>query len=207
MRRYADQLGLDYRHFTGQRRWTDAQLAAAIGGASSWREVVDALGLADESSQVALRGHAARLGLDVSHLRRPERQEAVGPPAMSVDAGNLPRAGSLIAAAWFAMCGYAVSWPLEAARYDLIVQRGQVIQRVQVKTTSVRAGDSWQVWISTTGKGRSTYDPEDIDLFFVVDGDLAFYAIPVAVVGGLQSIALSACQRYRVGSAASSSRA
>lgn len=104
VRRYADQLGLNYGHFTGQRRWTDAQLAAAIDGAGSWRAVVDALGLADESSQVTLRGHAARLGIDVSHLRAPERRQEVGPP-MSIDVAYLPRAGSLIGAAWFAMQG------------------------------------------------------------------------------------------------------
>lgn len=117
---------------------------------------------------------------------------------MSVDLANLPRAGSLLAAAWFALCGYAVSWPLEPVRYDLVVHRDRELLRVQVKTASVRAGGSWQVWLSTTGRTRATYDPEDVDLFFVIDGDLSYYAIPVNVVGGLHAITLSGYQDYRV---------
>ncbi len=198
VRRQADSLGVDYGHFTGQRRWSDAELATAVAGSSSWGQVVKALGLADESSQVTLRGHAARLGIDVSHLRSPERRDPVASAAMTPDPTNLPRAGSLIAAAWFALCGYQVSWPLEPARYDLLVQRGLELQRVQVKTASVRAGDSWQVWISTTGGRRTTYDPEEIDLFFVIDGDFTFYAIPVEVVGGMHAVTLSTCAAYVV---------
>lgn len=197
VRKHADRLALDYGHFTGQRRWTDDQLAGAVAGARSWEEVVDVLGLADQSSQVTLRGHAARLQLDVAHLRRePQRHDPA--VAMSADLGNLPQAGSLVAAAWFAMCGYTVSWPLEPARYDLLTHRDGELQRIQVKTTSVRAGESWQVWLSTTGRGRTVYDPEEIDFFFVVDGELSFYLIPVDVVGGLHAITLSAYSRFRV---------
>jgi PD-(D/E)XK endonuclease len=204
VRRNADRLGLDYRHFTGQRRWTDAQLEAAVAGSSSWREVGETLGLASDSSQATLRGHAARLNLDVSGLNRPGRPNGSQCPPMFVDLGHLPRAGSLLAAAWFALCGYAVSWPLEPVRYDLVVQRDGELLRVQVKTASVRAGDSWQVWLSTTGRMRATYDPEDIDLFFVIDGELSYYAIPVNVVGGLHAITLSGYQDFRVGSGSSS---
>ena len=34
VRMHADRLGLDYSHFTGQRRWTDQQLVAAIDSAA-----------------------------------------------------------------------------------------------------------------------------------------------------------------------------
>ena len=43
---------------------------------------------------------------------------------------------------------------------------------------------TWTVWISNTGKARATYDPDEIDQFFVIDGDFNFYLIPVAAVGG-----------------------
>jgi len=67
-----------------------------------------------------------------------------------------------------------------------------------VKTTTVRAAGSWKVYLSTSGKGRRTYDPEEIDDFFVVDGELGYYLIPVAVVGGLHAIHLRAYEDYRL---------
>jgi len=193
VRRHADRLGLDYGHFTGQRRWTDSELAGAIQDSATWTEVVEALGLADASSQTALKGHAARLGIDVGHLGRTSAPAATPGIPMAVDLSNLPRAGSLTAAAWFALCGHDVSWPLEPCRYDLLVDMDSKVQRIQVKTTTVRHGSSWTVWLSSTRMaGRIPYDPDDIDFFFVIGGDLTYYLIPVQRVGGLHAIVLSA---------------
>ena len=57
---------------------------------------------------------------------------------------------------------------------------------------------SWTAWISKTGKERTTYDPDEIDYFFVIDGDFDYYLIPAEVVGGLTAILLSAYQDYRL---------
>ncbi|PUB24850.1 hypothetical protein C8K30_108106 [Promicromonospora sp. AC04] len=95
------------------------------------------------------------------------------------------------------LCGNDVSWPLEPSRYDLLVSTVTGIRRVQVKTTRTRAGDSWKVYLSTTRGERRTYDPDEIDDFFIIDGDLNYYLIPVAVVGGLHAIHLNAYGRYR----------
>jgi hypothetical protein len=197
VRAHADRLGLDYSHFTGQRRWTDQQLIAAIASATSWTQVADALGLAGGSSTSTVRGHAVRLGLDTAHLaplRKPQ------PPAglMLPQRVNLARAGSLMAAAWFELCGHSVSWPLEPCRYDLLVWMGAAAKRIQVKTTTVKQGTSWTVWISNTGKERTTYDPDEIDHFFIIDGDFDYYLIPVASVGGLTAIQLCAYRDYRL---------
>jgi hypothetical protein len=118
--------------------------------------------------------------------------------AATPDMANLSRAGSLLAASFLTLCGFQVSWPLEPTRYDLLADRGGIL-RVQVKTASVRSGASWQVWLSTTGRQRTTYDPDEIDAFFVIDGDLGFYLIPVAAVGGLHAVTLSGYTRYLVG--------
>jgi hypothetical protein len=197
VRRQADSLGLDYSHFTGQRRWTDEELASAVRAAGSWHDVVVGLGLAGVSSQATLKGHAKRLGLDVEHLR-PAGEAREVRDAPTVDLDNLSRAGSMMAAAWFTLCGYEVSWPLEPCRYDLLACKGARVERVQVKTTTVRAGASWTAWISTTGKRRVAYDPDEIDCFFVIDGDLSMYRIPVAVVGGFHAISLAAYRQYQV---------
>lgn len=111
---------------------------------------------------------------------------------------NLARAGSLIAAAWFELCGHPVSWPLEPSRYDLLVWMDAMAARIQVKTTTAKQGTSWTVWISNAGKKRTTYDPDEIDYFFVIDGDFDYYLIPVAAVGGLTAIHLTAYKSYRL---------
>jgi hypothetical protein len=196
VRLHADRLGLDYSHFTGQRRWTDQQLAAAIASATSWTHVAETLGLAGGSSTTTIRGHAIRLGLDTAHLvplKKPQLAIEMHPQPI-----NLPRAGSLLAAAWFELCGHSVSWPLEPCRYDLLVWMGTKAERIQVKTTTVKQGTSWAVWISNSGKERTTYDPDEIDHFFVIDGDFDYYLIPVSAVAGLMAIQLSAYGTYRL---------
>lgn len=197
VRAHADRLDLDYTHFTGQRRWTDQNLADAVDSATTWAQVAAALGLVGGSSITTIRGHAVRLGLDTAHLSAstPARLSGV---EMRPQLAHLPRAGSLMAAAWFELCGCQVSWPLEPSRYDLLVWMADSAKRVQVKTTTVKQGRSWTVWISTTGKGRSTYDPDDIDFFFAIDGDLNFYLIPLPAVAGLTAIQLAAYPDYRV---------
>ena len=118
---------------------------------------------------------------------------------MNPNARHLPAAGSLIAASWFAWCGHEVSWPLEPCRYDLLVRADGNVERIQVKTTTVRQGSSWTAWISTTRpKTRAPYDPDDIDFFFIIDGDLAHYLIPARRVGGLHAIALAAYDDCRI---------
>lgn len=196
-RAHADRLELDYSHFTGQRRWTDQELAAAIKSATTWTQVTEALGLVGGSSTTTIRGHAVRLGLDTAHLA-PSRKSHRSELDMRPKLPHLARAGSLMAAAWFELCGYHVSWPLEPCRYDLLVWMGDTAERIQVKTTTVKQGASWTVWISNSGKTRSTYDPDEIDRFFVIDGDFNFYLIPVAAVGGLTAIQLSAYVEYVV---------
>ena len=96
------------------------------------------------------------------------------------------------------MCGYNVSWPLEPCRYDLLVERAGSVLRVQVKTATVRSGTSWTAWLSTTRGKRLPYDVDEIDDFFVIDGDLGYYLIPVRMVGGLHAIQLSAYEDQRL---------
>lgn len=201
VRAHADRLGLDYSHFTGQRRWTDQQLGTAIASARSWAQVSEKLGLAGGSSTTTIRGHAVRLGLDTTHLASPRTPR---PPTavMRPQRANLARAGSLMAAAWFELCGHSVSWPLEPCRYDLLVWIGAAAQRVQVKTTTVKQGGAWTAWISNSGKQRATYGPDEIDYFFVIDGDFGYYLIPVAAVGGLTAFRLTAYAEYRLPAAA-----
>ena len=136
----------------GQRRWTHAALAQAVADSYSWTQVAAALGIKGGSRYPILRGHALRLGLDTSHFGprvvRPAPRQTVSP-----NVRNLRYAGTLIAAAWFALCDYEVSWPLEPYRYDLIVRSGDRTERVQVKTTTRRGSNSYDAWPVDLGPG------------------------------------------------------
>ncbi len=195
VRGHADRLGLSHAHFRGQRSWTDDQLIAAVPVCTSWSEVTSTLGLAGGSATTTLRGHELRLDLDVIHLNEPG-----GAPRYDRDLAptttHLSRAGSLLAAAWFELSGISVSWPLEPSRYDLLVWWHDRAARIQVKTTRVRAGSSWCAQLATTRKEVHTYSPDDIDEFFIIDGDLNYYLIPLRVVGGLKSVSLASYQPY-----------
>lgn len=198
-RRRADAAGLDYSHFTGQRRWSDDDLAGAIGESRSWTGVMARLGLANGGyTSSALRAHAARLGVDCTHLVRPPR---VLPRrfAEASDANLLRSAAPGLAVAWFQLRGFAVSWPLEPARYDLLAECRGVVSRVQVKTTVATGSTRGTVSLSASRRtGRDTYGHEEIDLFFVVDRNLDAYLIPIDLVAGRYSIVLSAYEACRV---------
>ena len=156
-----------------------------------------ALGLSGGSSTGLLRGHALRMGLDISHF-------GTGPvaaparPRVQPELTNLPRAGSMMAATFLTLCGFEISWPLEPARYDLVASRDGSLSRIQVKTCRRWGAGGWEVSLSTTSGGRRTYDPNDIDEFFVIDGDLEFYLIPVAAVGGRHGITLTRYRAFRM---------
>lgn len=198
--------------------YSDDELVKAIESSSSWRGVLRNVGLVSTSagSIRSARARATRLGVDCRHLseRREqsrgmglERSAAVrGEPSLSSaqiglapTVAHLDRAGGMLAAAWFMLCGAEVSWPLEPCRYDLLVNRCGTVRRVQVKTTRAAERGSWKVYLAPTrGHGRRPYSPAEIDDFFVIDADFNYYLIPVAAVEGLQAISLRRSGRFQV---------
>lgn len=207
VKRHVIRLGLDTSHFTGQRRWSDAQLKRAITNAYSWREVftdLSLLGSGDDRTRV--KAHAVRLGLDLSRLDGRSANAAVR-PVFKPDRKHLREAGTAIAAMWFLLCGYNASIPIEPTTYDLLVSMPDGIKRVQVKTTTYnKAG--WVVSVgrrpySTDNRGPLVpYDPDLLDFFFILDGDLTMYVIPSRVIAGRVGILLNNYSEYVVGSAA-----
>jgi hypothetical protein len=208
-RRHANRMGLDASHFTGQRRWSDQQLRLAVNAASSWAEVLEILDLTDNADlRARVKGHAARLGLDVAHLQEPGVHDVrtIAP----VELARLRSAATAIAAAWFALHGYPCALPVEPTVYDLLVTMPDNVKRVQVKSTISRfPNGKWQVGIGrrpyTMDKsaGKTCYDPDDLDLFFIVDGAGGIYLIPSAVIAGRVQICLETYAAYRVGDASS----
>ena len=195
-RQRADDLAIGYGHFVGQRPWTESRLRAAVANSHSWREVSEQLGIGGTSAAGALEGHSVRLGIDSTHFVWPPEIPTAEVPAPII--ANLNKAGALMAAAWFALCGYDVSWPLEPSRYDLLVSGNEGIRKVQVKTTTVRVGETWKVYLSTARTVRKTYAPGEVDEFFVITGELECYLIPFAEVGGPHAIHLRSYERFRL---------
>lgn len=209
VRRHADRLGLDTSHFRGKRSWSDAQLRRAVIDAQSWNELLTALGLAPASGdgRTRVKAHAMRLGLDLTHLENPVANSS-GPAELKPDLQYLRDAASSIAASWFSLCGFNVAIPVEPTVYDLLVTMPEGINRVQVKTTTYYSKDGWMVPVgrrsySVGNRERAVpYDPELIDWFLIVDGDLTIYLIPSRVIAGRVRILLRAYTKYVVGSAA-----
>ena len=198
-RRHADRLGISYAHFTRQRRWSDEALAAAVADSRSWSAVARTLGLVGGSSIAALKGHALRLGLDYSHFTT--TPDGAADDDLKPDRCRLFRAGALLAAAWFEASGAPVAWPLEPTRYDLLAHTPAGPRRVQVKTTINQDGSTYAATLSTSshaGPGRRVYDPDEIDEFFIIDGDMNFYRIPISVAGGRSMLRMSVYAGFRV---------
>src|ERR1700730_6089494 len=140
----AERLGLATAHFTGQRRWSDAQLKRAVANSYSWDEVLSRLGLSgsyDERNRV--KGHALRLGLDLSRIEASKPSDSL--PASRPEIKKLRDAAASIAASWFLLRGLNAAIPVEPTVYDLLVTMPDGVKRVQVKTTICRGKDGWTV--------------------------------------------------------------
>lgn len=81
------------------------------------------------------------------------------------------------------------------------------IKRVQVKTTTYCSKSGWQVVVGRrpysagNREGLVPYDPDLIDWFFIVDGDLAIYLIPSKIIAGRVGLSLRTYASYIVGDA------
>jgi PD-(D/E)XK endonuclease len=217
VRRRAAELDLDWSHFRGKRRWSDDQLRQAVAECRSWGDVVVRLGLSTASGNVQphIKSHTIRLGLDTNHLNAVShvgRQPSEAEPLVSTlrpEPKYLRVTAPLAAAAWFMHRGCAVSFPAEPTVYDLLADTPEGLMRVQVKsTTSNRENQGWVVGVGhhpdTHSKRKGhllAYSPDEIDLFFIIDGDMTMYLIPSRAIAGRITILLRTYRKYIVGDA------
>ena len=88
VKRHVILLGLDTSHFTGQRRWSDAQLKRSVADAYSWRELLSELGLGGSAAErTRVKAHATRLGLDLSRMQPPGGDRV--PPGLKPEINRL----------------------------------------------------------------------------------------------------------------------
>ena len=111
------------------------------------------------------------------------------------------------ALAWFGAQGWDVCIPIiDNQPYDLVVDDGTGLKKVQVKTTTYRAPSGvFGVSLCTNGGNQSfhtkrDFNPDSCDLLYVLTDDRSRYLIPTEVITARTSLNLGARMApYRVG--------
>lgn len=105
-----------------------------------------------------------------------------------------------IAVAYYSSNGYTVSIPLNDTQdYDLIVEKDNILKRVQVKSTSCRAkSGNYQVALKSCGGTKGNTYKRVIDTcveeLFIFTGNGEMYIIPISILKNRST--LSICNKY-----------
>lgn len=105
-----------------------------------------------------------------------------------------------IAIAYFASHGYIVSIPLNDTQdYDLVIDKNNILQRVQVKSTSCKTKyGTYQVALKscggTKGKTYKTLINTNIDILFIVTEQMDSFIIPIEIINNKSTLNL--CEKY-----------
>ena len=106
-----------------------------------------------------------------------------------------------IAIAYYTSKGYTVSIPLNDTQdYDLIVDKGEKLYKVQVKATACKTRyGNYQVALQscggTKGKAYKTIINTNIDEVFIVTNNIDIYIIPIKEISNTTNLNL--CEKYR----------
>lgn len=107
--------------------------------------------------------------------------------------------GLAYAIAYYSKLGYTISIPLtDTQDYDIIVDSGNTLLKVQVKTTTcINKQGNYQVNLKVMGGNRSgtgktkTFDQNHCDLVFVMTEKFEFYSIPRSEITSTTSLSLT----------------
>jgi hypothetical protein len=201
--------------------WSDTQLREAIRASTNWVGVMRMLDYGDRSKSAGairiVRRRAAELGIDSSHFRGkrrwtdPQLRQAVSEArtweevltrlGLSTRSGNIqPHIKS-----------HTIRLGLDTSHLSRPSHLGPGPAEAPPETTTTSTKDGWTATVghhpdtharSGLGHRLVAYDPEFIDLFFVIDGDLMMYLIPSRAVAGRVRVLLRTYKKYIVGNAA-----
>lgn len=208
--------GVDVTHFhvqRGPRRgWTVEELVKAIDSSSTWSEAEAELRLRNKTSLRVMRRIAQEEGIDTSHLDHAATPLTPALHSPSPQLARLPRAGELLAMAWYTSRGYEVSTSPASSVVDFIIcDADGNYSGIQVKTTSTedKRGQEagWPVSISRRHQRRDVtrrmYSESQVQEFFVITLGGDMYRIPRAATGDNLSLCVGPkYSAYRVGSIA-----
>lgn len=102
------------------------------------------------------------------------------------------------AIAYYSKLGYTISIPLtDTQDYDLVVDTGNTLLKVQVKTTTYKKDNGfYQLNLKVNGGNRSgigktkTFNQNNCDLIFAMTEQFEFYSIPRSEISATSSISL-----------------
>lgn len=106
-----------------------------------------------------------------------------------------------IAIAYYTANGYTVSIPLNDTQdYDLIVDKDNILKKVQVKATSCKTKyGNYQVALKscggTKGKTYKTVIETNVDELFILTENLQIYIIPIKEINNKST--LNICEQYK----------
>lgn len=113
--------------------------------------------------------------------------------------------GLVAAIGYYGMLGYTISIPLNDTQdYDLIVDNGKKLLKVQVKATAQRTPQGYSVVNlqscgGTAGTMYKTVKDTDVDVLFVLTELQEMYEIPIEAITSARSLGLGPeRQEYRV---------
>jgi len=105
--------------------------------------------------------------------------------------------GVSCAIAYYTMLGCIVSMPLtDNSRYDLIVEKDEVLYRVQCKTTRFQRNGAYEATVKTSGGNQSwnktskNLSAAECDLLFIYSFDGKCYEFPQIYFDGKSSVRL-----------------
>lgn len=104
-----------------------------------------------------------------------------------------------VAIAYYSSNGYIVSIPLNDTQdYDLIVEKENILKRVQVKATSCKKNGNYQVALKscggTKGKTYKTLIDTNIEDLFILTEELSIYIIPKKEISNKSTLTI--CDKY-----------
>lgn len=149
-----------------------------------------------EENPVTVLKRVRKMGIARSREEAVPKVENKGLPfGRDPTADNLRIEAVGVAIQWFLSRGYIPSVPVEPTRYDLVVESDAGLKRVQVKSATTKNNDREMVGIARSEyqgveskyarrRKRVPYEPDDIDLFFIVTATGKMYLIPIGVVEG-----------------------
>ena len=106
-----------------------------------------------------------------------------------------------IAIAYYASNGFTVSIPLNDTQdYDLIIEKDNIIKRVQVKSTScISKSGNYQVALKSCGGTKGTTYKRvietNVEELFILTEKLDMYIIPIKELKNKSTISI--CDKYR----------
>lgn len=104
--------------------------------------------------------------------------------------------GLVAAIAYYGFKGYTISLPLNDTQdYDLVVDDGEKLLKVQVKATAQRSDCGYSIVTvsssgGTLGKVYKTVKDTNVDILFVVTEKKEFYEIPIKEVKAERALSL-----------------